>query len=194
MKNQKGFIQIIIILVVLAAIAGAYYFGTKNKQNVVSEVPTASPTIKPTTDPTANWKTYTTSKLIFKLPTSFNLTTNYLDRGFAEFESNEYKIKMDLNGLGFGIECIKEVSRRFVKVGGREITETIYQESGAVKVDPNITMCEDSSNKNYYFSLDLNPKQESGDIFVFSFNTENVTMEKAKDMLDQILSTFKFTN
>lgn len=82
MKNQKGFIQIIIILVVLVLIGGAYYFGTKNKQNVVSEVPTATliasakPSQTPvifnrnapiTNEPIINWIIYTNEGLNISL-------------------------------------------------------------------------------------------------------------------------------
>ncbi len=79
-KNSSGFIQIVMILVVLALIGGAYYFGTlKSKTNVVSEVPTqtsnpivstepvANPTAKPTVDPTAGWKTYANEKMKISL-------------------------------------------------------------------------------------------------------------------------------
>lgn len=71
MKNQKGFIQVILILViVVVAIGGAYYFGTfKNKSDLSIAVPTSTPvasnqpiansTVKPSTDSTVNWKTYT---------------------------------------------------------------------------------------------------------------------------------------
>jgi hypothetical protein len=77
-KNNEGFIQIIIILLALVlVVAGAYYFGTKNKSAptpspVASTQPSSSPTA--TADPTANWKTYTSTAYSFKYPTDWNLT------------------------------------------------------------------------------------------------------------------------
>jgi len=68
MKNSRGFIQIVIILLALVLVAaGAYYFGTKNKS---VQAPTASvqPSANPvaTADPTVNWKTYTNKKYGYK--------------------------------------------------------------------------------------------------------------------------------
>ena len=75
-KDNQGFIQIIILVIlVLVLVGAAYYFGTKNKTNitlnvatstpVVSIQPSAVPIVNPTTDPTANWKTYTNSQYGF---------------------------------------------------------------------------------------------------------------------------------
>jgi hypothetical protein len=84
-ENSRGFIQIIvIILAVLVLVAGAYYFGTKNKTvptPVASAQPSssliASPRPTATTDPTANWKTYSFNTFSFKYPESYfvNKTT-----------------------------------------------------------------------------------------------------------------------
>jgi hypothetical protein len=83
--RQKGFTPILIILLVLIAIGGAYYFGTK-KGSIIPiptqiTTPTATSTniqttatIKPTTDLTANWNIKTYSTYIIKYPSS--LTVN----------------------------------------------------------------------------------------------------------------------
>lgn len=73
-KKQAGFAQIIIILLVLALIGGAYYFGTlKTKPNLSFVIPTASPinSLQPTLNPSANWKTYNLNLFSIKLPVEF---------------------------------------------------------------------------------------------------------------------------
>lgn len=78
MKSQKGFVPVIIVLVVLIGFVGVYFLGTlKNKTTVVS--PTSVPNIvinessvpssKPvaTNDPTYYWKTYSNTKFNYSL-------------------------------------------------------------------------------------------------------------------------------
>jgi hypothetical protein len=85
--NQKGFVPILIIFLVLAAIGGAYYFGTLKSgkqifpsptpQNspLTDSTPSALPTPNQTEDPTAKWNTYTTkdNKFTFKYPSDWTL-------------------------------------------------------------------------------------------------------------------------
>ncbi|EKE06368.1 MAG: hypothetical protein ACD_19C00016G0041 [uncultured bacterium] len=59
MKNQKGFIPVIIILVVLIGFVGVYYLGTL-KPNKVTE----SPTPIATDDSALRWKTYLDNEVV----------------------------------------------------------------------------------------------------------------------------------
>ncbi len=110
--RQKGFIPILIVIIIaLAAIAGAYYFGTK-KGNIIptpteapslvaTNLPTqTTPTVKPTIDPTANWKTFT-SKYGYsvKYPQNYSVKTG----DWTEF------------GQSFGIQKNDEIVIRSIE-------------------------------------------------------------------------------
>lgn len=75
--REKGFAQILIIILALIAIGGAYYFGTQKNNVLTTPVQSSVPAVteattqaSPTTDPTANWKTYTNTQygFTFKYP------------------------------------------------------------------------------------------------------------------------------
>lgn len=76
-NTMSGFVQIILILIIVAvAIGGVYYFGTlKNKSSLVLVTSTPTPIASPklvsdVDDPTANWKTYTNTEYgyVIKVP------------------------------------------------------------------------------------------------------------------------------
>lgn len=80
MKNQKGFAQLILILVVvIITIGGAYYFGTlKNKTNLpqaTSNLFALPVPLEKVEDPTENWNIHKSDVLgiEFKLPKSLGL-------------------------------------------------------------------------------------------------------------------------
>jgi hypothetical protein len=73
--RQKGFAPILIILIALIAVAGAYYLGTKkgNLSPALTPLPTiatntpsqVSPATNPTTEPAVNWESYQAPKTEF---------------------------------------------------------------------------------------------------------------------------------
>lgn len=60
--RQRGFVEIIVVIgiLVLLAIGGAYYFGTQKNQTAPGSSPSpiiqATPSLTPTPDATTNWK------------------------------------------------------------------------------------------------------------------------------------------
>ncbi len=103
MPNRKGFTPIIILVVVLilAAIAGAFYLGTKKGTVVYSPTstpisyPNPSPTISisPTLNPTANLKTYTSpNNFNFQYPTPWILTTKTVKKGEVANDPGHYTV------------------------------------------------------------------------------------------------------
>lgn len=197
-NNQKGFVPIIIILVVLIGLVGVYFLGRLNPKTIVtnpssSPITTIVPTIKPTTDQTANWKTYNTKKFDFKLPGSIALESESPKSLFFRFKSEQYQITVDIGGQGFGIECIEKTNTETLTVDGRKIIKTTYKSISK----PN-GMCEGSTdtNREYHYWLRLNPDENENiqDTFVFSFLIKNVSINEANKLFDQILSTFKFAN
>jgi hypothetical protein len=98
--RQKGFAPILVILLVLIAIGGAYYLGTKKGNilpvstqtpvSVATNISTqASPTAKPSADPTASWKTYTNAEFGFsvKYPPGMQISASPNDpnNSFVDF-------------------------------------------------------------------------------------------------------------
>lgn len=73
--RQKGFIPIIILVLVILAAVG--YFGYKNYWPKAQTLVITSPTPAPTPDPTADWKTYTTQFYSFKYPPQWQAQKSY---------------------------------------------------------------------------------------------------------------------
>ena len=83
--NQKGFANIILVIVILALLGAVGYFVFVKKSEPITQQPTPTPTqtktpVSPTPAPTANWKTYTNSQygFEFKYPATFVLGQNPL--------------------------------------------------------------------------------------------------------------------
>ena len=78
MRLQGGFTGILILVfVVIAVVAGgAYYFGklSASPKTPATEISQTSKPSTKSTDETADWKTFTNGKLIFKYPTRWEIT------------------------------------------------------------------------------------------------------------------------
>ena len=193
--RQKGFAPILIIILVLIAIGGAYYFGTK-KGNIIptptqSPVTVASnapapitPTTKPTTDPTANWKTYENNvyHYSFKYPPSWAVRAfQYSDNSTSDPLKTSYLI---LSSEG--------VDKMYFSLTDPLINPTL--EDGYI-----------STNKygkpiSYYkvFPNGEGPDDRSFVTFQTTGRKDTITINVLSSFpipyeQDQILSTFKFT-
>ncbi len=91
LKQEKGFVEIILIgVVVVAAIVAAFYWG-KSTQIPPTQTVAPQPTKpSPPIDETANWKTYTNSTHVF----SFRYPSNYLLNESTQFTSNPGSLKL----------------------------------------------------------------------------------------------------
>jgi hypothetical protein len=201
MRNQKGFTQIILILViVVVAIGAAYYFGTlKNKSGLVSVVPTPTPIVKATQTPspaeakaqegTANWKTYTNTKygFSFKYPDGFQVKerasgyfviTTTSENSFNGSLQEGISIDARLLGSYANIDSARNtISNSLVvsenkKVSNWEVTQGVGK---------------DGMLKGVEFRQAIIP-YKTGVIEV-----ETITNAKYLSIFDQILSTFQFT-
>lgn len=198
MRKNAGFIQIVIILIVLALIGGVYYFETlKNKQSVVSNIPTSTPTTspisssKPTTEPTANWKTYTNIKYHYSIsyPSSWWAYIQNSDPDLADAKKDSSYINIWQTGKDGG-----QFGTAGISIGGSpnnynssyvDWTKSITWLNGIQATKYEITR--DSKLltdyvlgpiNGYYLDIGL----------TFEVNDPDVKT------LDQILSTFKLTN
>ncbi|HTK03566.1 MAG TPA: hypothetical protein VL401_02235 [Alphaproteobacteria bacterium] len=167
-RNSQGFIQIIIILVVLAAIAGAYYFGTKNKQNVVSEVLTTGPIV-------STWKTYTNTKYNFELkyPTNWYYAEN---NDFGVFISNK---------------PITKVSGMYTPELDQIVVEYLFFASA---FENGLGITEYKTSEGIQMVSDtkfIAPSQSFG--ASVDYQKSNPNLDNLLPITDQILSTVKFT-
>lgn len=201
-KNSSGFTQILVILILLVLVgSGTYYFGTKNKQNVVSEVSTASPTvstepssvptIKPT-DPIENWKTYNYQLFTIQLPPEFSPTSTKNPLQFLNYnpdpkqgghfdsiaDKGKLKIEIYQNSTSESLENYLERQKENTTTWQEEIIAMNGYSFVKVK----------TSNPGFVFYA----KHISSDtIFSFAFGLD---FKNHESLAEEILSTFKFTN
>jgi hypothetical protein len=202
--KQKGFSPIIVIIILaLIGIVGAYYFGI-NKGNVLptpTQTPTQiTPTTKPTIDPTANWKTYTESSigLTFKYPITWSATKSpgqnlnivitpdsKNEKGLVPMQlmidsPNEYNGYVDFTSiLQAQTHYLKSLDNgakitNSLTIGGKQATRI---EGKLLGPGPS-----EGSFLQYTFV------QLDGKVLIIQLGDANIQKEH-----DQILSTFKFT-
>lgn len=204
--TQKGFIPILIlILIIVAALGGYLVYQNQSSAKPFRPLPTAAPDIKssPTPDETANWKTYTNQKFLFSL--------SYPENIFKFFErqiENETDLFLRLSNLNDERES--EI-RMYVQVSQNNNTMEDYLNKELNKSsDKQAFTINGISGFSYYH----NPVGSSGlpevpTVFSYNFFIKNknnlyqisLTTEKGEEYLkekkalfNQILSTFKFTN
>src|SRR5260221_4002446 len=105
---ESGFIQIILILVlVFAAIGGAYYFGTVNNKSSSSNMivtPTPVASTQATSDQTASWKTYT-SRCIFYNKSAQSIEIRFPNSWQLVQNKNGTKVSFKTNNESLEITC-----------------------------------------------------------------------------------------
>jgi hypothetical protein len=208
-KNQKGFVPVIIIILAMVGFVGVYYFGTFKTKNVVvnstatpnvSVFSTPSVTSKPLiTSQIAKWKTYSNKVFTFKYPVEWDT---------IEIGDNASSNSTIIVAPKEQVEKVKQIQGGFG--GGKFLTLTINtgSEPPLWKTDDYWVVKNESitvGNKNgikYNINVIKSlPGLEMGD------KMTSVVIESNKvyyqiDLLDytyltefdQILSTFKFTN
>lgn len=189
--NQKGFTNIVLIVVIVAIVAvGGYFVFVKKSEPIAQQQPISK-------NETVNWKTYTNSHYGFELalPASWKAEdiVNRVDGGqdYTAFSSSETQQKtIAENERCKAPNCDSEYSAYdFIfmyqsksGVGGAD-TGTVKKEQIGTTVFTRYVISGMST-------FDVYEVVYNGHIFSFS-TSDNKT---AKDYLHQILSTFKFTN
>lgn len=208
MKN-KGFAPIIILVLIALAVAG--YFGYKNYQeknkprlfNDVLPRPTA------TSDPTANWKTYSFSKIgfSFKLPSDWSLlSSREISTASVELEvlnnsdpMGQYYMEKVISGPEFFIgpktllekyqlprDSQKLAMLTSVINGNFVYGGTFLKSTSSLRIDnKEVTVASSDTMKEAFFPLS---NKEVGN-FGLSLLVENSDNFK---LFDQIHSTFEF--
>ena len=184
MKNQKG--QVLLIVLLIAAAIGGYLFYTNysnNRSKIISS-PTIQQVTQPsstTTDEIANWKTYTSKygEFSFKYPPNW-YTENV--PGFPEGNNVSFFLVGTKADHGYGDHKGNEVFSFELSDDNRTLEEL---------------------QKNYYSNatnLTVSSKPAIKTTFNLYIIKPSVTkklnlvggLKEAQQYLDQILSTFKF--
>ncbi len=207
MKNQKGFIPVIIILVVLIGFVGIYYLGTLKPKNTTVN-PTSTPTIlnspssvatsKPAIpDPTANWKTYLVPNLNFeiKIPQSWSQLEN--KSHFKDSKNNEIVVIIDSNGVSLKNDLSVD-AKELIEYELNYVPGTSYHSPKIV----NTTNTNISGQDAIRYDIDLTkpvdklPYNKESLIYLYKDSQIYTIYLYGNDVntMNQILSTFKFTN
>jgi hypothetical protein len=194
-------------LAVLVLVAGAYYFGTKNKTvptPVASAQPSSSPLLKPTADSTANWKTYFGNSFELKYPANFSVDTS------GQYGPNIYLQTMNPNectggGCSLGYRPIsitieaKSDSHTLAEISKSNAAEIENIFGNNIKIittnssfagSPSITL----ENQCLGYCRTILVKTTGNILFTITELYGNKTeFTNYSNLANQILSTFKFT-
>lgn len=201
---QKGFsgIIILIVILILAGLAGAYYFGKTQvpKPQPQTIIPSSSP------DETANWKTYTNNKYKyqFKYPPAWEQT-------LVECSGPDTTACLDMQQFSLNNEVRLEVYLELERWTDGKFNYPGYNFLNSVTYN-NIPMTIQASNMaGSYGNAGINPFLDLiADFFnldktvhfsvSFRWPVPTVTAKPTQDEIqqnlikfNQILSTFKFT-
>jgi len=192
--RQKGFTPII-ILIFIAILIGIGYFATRKGYVTINllkptasnnPVSTGNPSSTP--DPTANWKTYERYNISFKYPETWY--TEEFDGGIELIHNADENVSLLLvkSPWGFDGQCfIKVGTTQNLSISGLNIEKEIFDPvSDKTRED-----CQQTTTRNQRIIwLTWN---ENGSIYRLSYSFESSQKDKYESILDNILSTLKFT-
>ncbi|MEK7517145.1 MAG: hypothetical protein AAB583_01235 [Patescibacteria group bacterium] len=217
-NNSSGskLIPIILGIAVVVIIAiGAYALGTKQSQPVVqntiqttpipSPVPTSSSIVLPTIDPsiTANWKTYidTTFPFSIKYPSTWSLkvTKDALDIPTINLRHTEDSSNIYPTELFIGGPAVYSTSGAICANTTCEKNGSFTISIGSDVINTPIVQVMNKNEASYYrFQFGLpkifQKKLEGYSSPTVPTVTANYYTPEDKNQIDQILSTFRFSN
>jgi hypothetical protein len=184
------FIITLPIILAFIGIALAIFLIAKDPLNRFQKTPTNIAVQSPTPDPAsnaaktmANWKTYTNSNLTFKYPSTWIIKNTKIGSENLTSITGE-SINIDVvnpNSGYFLAECMKQTSTE--NENGFYILHLSSDNNGG--------QCTGNSTTGRRIMIVPTANSSSPGIY-FDYNSANET--KAKDIFNQILSTFKFTD
>lgn len=211
---QKGFSAIIIlvaVLIILAVVGGAYYLGRQTTPKSQSQSPVVTSQLSsspsPTSNETVNWKTYTNKK--------YHLAFNYPPNGEADEGSAQSSIRIFNNNAPpyfiFTIDIQDNPSHLTNQQAVDKIVESVrnnkYNPVAKDQADKTIQTLKEYTNgqikairlKSFFEGYE----EDYGEIIyatennIYTFNIHDGSGgvgNLEEKLLDQILSTFKFTD
>lgn len=179
-KNGSNFLVTFLSLLLLLAVGAAGFFAWQT-QNLVKQVnelksqptPESSATPQATTDPTADWKTYTNTEYGFSLKYP---------------QENDSKIEFSLVENYEGGYCYQWTHMSNIDIAGKKVRV----DSGSYTGQPE-DICKDTDNKDSNVVQAFLPIEGSVELFI-SIHSSSTNKETLLEKMDQILSTFEFTN
>lgn len=198
--NQKGFVNIALIVVFVAIVVGAVgYFTFVKKSEPVAQQPAPTQTTTPTKNPvsptptptpkdeTANWKNTTNASLGYsvKYPTGWKAETNSLSTALTNLSNSEQVIMIELNSTNANPNQLS--INEWLKTQQWPDPKPISEQFKSIAAIGGVSAVEHSQTGTVYFTKDTNVFAVNNGI---SFNRKIVD----EKLFLQILSTFKFTN
>jgi hypothetical protein len=193
-KKPKALI-LILSLTTLLSLSAAGYLYYQNYSLIAStpiiETPPTTNDPQPPIESTVSWLSYTLGNYQFKLPPHLTPETQYDDFFFAaSTQINGLKINLDL-GAGIGFQCIEKIATENINALNKTVILETYQ---GMKPEASIACDTDTSNHFVLMAQlsDTNPDQP--ETLIVSFETPAYSLDQAKALITQILSTFMFTS
>ena len=180
---QKGFVPVLIVILIAALVGGYFVYS-----NFQTKTPTS--TIQPSPSPAdetanpdsigANWKTYTNKGIYFEYPSDWNISP-YTDNTIIISSSPNIKLVVVPKDGTLMNECMQEVSEEIKN--GLTIRKFTRVTTGA--------MCSTTdSNPREIWVVPSKGAYSPGINYQYSAAED----KQAEEIFNQILSTFKFTN
>ncbi len=197
--NQKGFANIILVVVIVVLLGTVGYFAFVKKSEPIAQQPTPTPAASQTKTPTpptstptpkdetANWKTITNASLGFsiKYPNGWKAETTSLSTTLTNLSDSEQIIMVELNSTNANPNQLS--INEWLKTQQWPDPKPISEQFKSIANVGGVNAVEQSTTGTVYFTRGTNVFVVSNGI---SF-TRKVVDEK---LFLQILSTFKFTN
>lgn len=194
--NQKGFAvnYLIIGLIILALISGAYYFGKiTNKPTISSQQQT---TQTPFTDETPNWKTYTSQEVNY----SFKYPSDWIYQGKSEGCGPVFWMPNTNNQIWLTVcgpyinpdETPEEIAKRSIGKNDILISRENIVMNGYEAIRQERKVSDGKFNLEIFVG-DVSFKNFSKGTLGIYFYIYDMSKEKeARQAFDKIISTFKF--
>lgn len=198
MNKQKGFVKILLVIVAIIAVVAFVYmrmgFRTDIISNNITDNKTNSSLQSSEKDITADWKTYRNDKYGFevKYPNNFVASRQTEDSLYLSSNQSCFE-KRKLASPGYvGKGCLHPT---VLVRDGRVVEEGVGVTRDIIKINGlNGERIINQSNKtgDEYASITIE-FEKGGKWYVFNIINNPVDNKIAKDTIDKILSTFKFT-
>ncbi|MDO8490078.1 MAG: PsbP-related protein [bacterium] len=132
MNNQKGFANIILIVVIVAIVAVGGYFAFVKKTEPIVQQPTPTPATTPTQTPkdeTSNLKTYSNSDLKYsiKYPTDWILDAQYINDGTLFLLTKQRKQNLDAEKIARVFDVSIKVYKSSAELPNNEIKKLSFE-------------------------------------------------------------------
>ncbi len=189
MNSQKGSATVtllVVLVVVVAAILTYFAFFKKPGEVAVSPTPTATPTATKTAtpNPVSSWKTYNNERFGFKYPPSISVTESP-DKGY--WPSGDYFVLVTLEGSNFNGSIFLNDAGRGYEQYDKLISSERITIDGLVA-----TLNFEDAKPNYETRAGIVKFEKGNDAYFMIFEYSKAGSDQ-KSLIEQILSTFKFT-